>query len=134
MWRWSVPQAATENRELRQALAQLTVALTELRRIAVVEGLGRVQLGMAQPRGVGADTAPAPRARTFQHAADVVGMAQLIMNYAAARSAAAATRSMASPSGSPEGGRPSVSTVNDIASGSLRPAPHARCRRPRPGR
>jgi hypothetical protein len=45
------------------------------------------------------------------------------MKYAAARSVAPSTSSIASPSGCPLGSRPSVSTVNEITTG--RPAAFA---------
>ena len=47
--------AAAEDAQRRQALAQLAIGVRKLGRVAFVERLRLVQLGMAQLRGVGAN-------------------------------------------------------------------------------
>ena len=51
------PAAAAEHVDVRMPLAERPVVLPELRRIAGIEVAGLVELGMAAPRGVGAQAA-----------------------------------------------------------------------------
>ena len=111
--------AAADDVQVAQLRAQLAVAGRELVRIALVQLLRLVELGVAlrgrvRPQPV---DAVEPRLAAASAGATCVGCAQLTMKYAAAPSVSASTCSIASPSACPLGRRPSVSTVNEITTG-----------------
>ena len=68
--RWSVPQQPPRTRR-RQSGVQLAVAARRARRIAVIELLRLVELGVAHSRGVDAEAAEPLEPRALEHAGEV---------------------------------------------------------------